>query len=597
MGNQCSPENLKKLLPIYGEASGQTRMTESQRTDMQRQWERDALAVREIALIQQKVRENQPRALTANKVYQSLRKATKREPKNDSERMARKAWEAVIKLQAPTFADAASVALPSKFIKPLFNKMKATYGESLGKPMELQKAKWKAEIAPLAEKIEAGILKSFVRIKDPKKRAKFLEDTYGLKGWQTDAAMEYLDWVKNGAHLQTARADKAGELVKAAITPLARANAMFNLPWTMYNVLDLHRVASGAAFRSPTAGVMPTLRALKKSLRQGFTPEPELESKLEAGDLFRETVNVGSKLDPFSNSVTFQRNFAYHLDKELGGDGYGLISSHVFDYLPFDRPELLRNTGGGTGTIFRLAKFMANESNYLKRLLGRAFGLRDKETQAQAVGELMVWTAGRLALLGSDNVLPSEIMWLMEQVVGKEAMEEFTETVDELTGINWMDNLLQASVDTVMGEGAVDVEFSRGADVGLSSFPKMGLTFRQLGSKGKAIAKQLGKIIGSDEPVDTKVLRGLTMGMHISNIFPYIPHVPIPQIGVFNNNTLTKMVNAWADSYDLEESAAKTKYVQAVLGYYGAEKGDGVEYRQEDIQRAYEAYMKAKHGG
>lgn len=483
-------------------------------------------------------------------------------------------FKTILDVLGPKYALAPTEVLPKKFMDPIAKRMRdfnRTYGAD---SPEAYKAAWKEKISPMAESVQQELIRAANTLPGDE-LDRFLKDRYGMKREDVNLAMDHLEWWRQGGPtIAMAGMNKGQAALKKLINNASGAMARFNVLWTVYNVGDMGRIASAATFKSPTAGVLPVLKAAIKTARSGaFTPVKEL-GRVQAGDFSREYATQW--FDPFHASTVLQKNFAYHLDKELGGDGFGLLSSHVFDYENWNVPSWHQTNDPLKADVFKLGRYMLAESLYLRNTTARALGFGNGTAaervaaMPQAAAELAMYMGTRAILFGVEAVIPAELALVLKNAMGEDKYKEMVATINQAAPLNLVGKATQAGLDAVFGENVVKENIGANTSVSFVQVPILGVGLKAFSSMMEKLDKETVESVQNiasftgDEPLPAKAAQLAGVASAAMNLTGYMP--------LINNTTNTKMLfaisDAMGDPHNYKKGA--TGIAKAFLGYNAA---------------------------
>lgn len=485
----------------------------------------------------------------------------------------------------PSLNDAPSDALPGKFWRPIDAKI--TKFETDSRSIDRKTKQGREEYyLKYQDRIGAAARETMKKLGDilqttkGKKLDIELSKKYGLDRSNIAEAMDYLDWLAKGGHTQPGLSNTA--IIGTVTRAFPAAMARMNLGWTIYNIGDISRIA--AVYAPKKGGIESIAKGLKRTFIDNggpigaFKRIKDLEAKgvYEAsGGLERE--NWGN-FDPFSWSVTLQKNLAYNISKAHGEDGFTGLKNASFDYKPWDASPLFRNavlnqTGLG------LARFTINEFYWHGRTLKKAI-LGDTE----AASTLGLYFAAKSLLFGTASVLPEVIY---NAALSDEQKEEWDKINKEVPFLNLVGKGFD---DLFKGLGLeAEADFSKSMQPGVF-----------LGGRFQAISSTLTRAMEAPGKVAKDVVTGDGTGaaldsvvgaMSLANLF-WVANPAQGLAGAVGNNILntttsTKVVKKFAE-YN-EEKWSKNKFgreiLKALFGERNVKKGDAGRIRRRRKRR------------
>lgn len=484
--------------------------------------------------------------------------------------------ENLIKIIRPAYQQAPTEAFPDKFMNPIAKKMRAFNRKHHGKPVAEYRKAWKEEITPLMEMLQIDLMRTAQL--PAKQQAKLLKEQYDLKPNQVNHVMETVDWWAKAGPTMLPEPPKSdvGKGVVAFINNVSDSQRRWNLPWIMYNVDDAIRITAGAAFKSPTGGVLPAVKAILKTVAGNpFKANPNLKG-VESGDPLRDG-QAGEWWEPFHLSTVAQKNYAYHLDKELGGDGMGLLSSNVLEYENWNTPSFFRNHTQMESKIFGLGRFMLAEANYNLRLVRRTFGFEGAAKMPQAAGELLTRAVLKSAMFGIPSVIPAEVMWVLKDNMEEKEYNDLIKTMESIPNTNYVGKGLQAGMDVLFGENVVKIDTGKAFGTGILPIPLLGLALRsstaQLEGVGKNAMNTVAKL--SQGEWGQAGIHSTALALTMMSV---IGIGPAPA----RSQQVVKMITAIGESLgdDVNEKQKAVTLTKALLGEKLVKKGEDSRRRK-----------------
>jgi hypothetical protein len=263
----------------------------------------------------------------------------------------------------------------------------------------------------------------------------------GLKLSDVYDAKQYLKWVAEGAYTKK---DPNIQVLTDTAGNIAKAQANFNMLWTLGNGVDMIRVASYSLSKN---GLANTIKGLSDAVRTSkgnvFARQADLDKKGIYGSTYLD--NGGKNISPFEWSITAQKNIAYHLDKAAGGDGNDIIRKVLFDEKPWMVPPGMRSDWGRLG--FGLARYPINEARYIFKETKAAL-----QGDKRAMGNMVMYHLTKAAATGAASLIPAPL-WAALNKEEKEAVKAF----DNEHGLNIVKNSSKAAFAAFGQEAAIDL--------------------------------------------------------------------------------------------------------------------------------------------
>lgn len=566
MGEACSPENMaKNIIPALEDTAVGRYDPEAQKA-MAKRWENSPIDYLQHYKAVDRVRNN-GRPLRASELLQKARNqgidvTTKNEGLKDiwkfsTGRMALAAQERFGK----TF-----MADISKAVRGLSAKYDTDTNEF--------KSAYNRIVVPMVRKKMGAIVRAGKIIKDDNLYKSHIKNVYGLEPDEVIDAVHYLEWLEAGGAHQVGLPDSSGKKSIGQIgSRISKAMARYNVPWALFNVADLGRLASGIIADARIKTPMDAFRVSKGIMKGVFGKLPEELKKIEGSDPSRDIETAG-KLDPFAQTVALQRRVAWEADKALGGDGYGYMSSHVFDYHPYEAPEMLWETGEGSRMLFRLGRFMMAESSRTQRLLRTAIG-GGEQGRARALAEILTDWAIKSALFGVPAIIPTELNTAGKLIYGDDEWKEYKENLAKLNPISddgVVTDSIQGAVNAFFGEGKVKVSMDDSVRTGAL------MRFDYLGNFPRAEQGSIDRLWNAPVKAIYSVKTGDGLGviMNLATMASAIGNVK----GI-SPTQITKLLEAIAESHDAKNPKKfATEMTKAVIGYNSAKQDDGSRRRR-----------------
>jgi hypothetical protein len=296
----------------------------------------------------------------------------------------------------------------------------------------------------------------------------------GLKMSDVYDAKQYLKWVSEGAYTKK---DPNIQVLTDTAGNIAKAQANYNMLWTLGNGVDMIRVASYSLSRN---GLVNTIKgfgqALKATKGNVFARQAELDKKGLYGSTYLD--QGGKNISPFEWSITAQKNMAYHLDKAGGGDGSAIIRTVLFDEKPWMVPPGMRSDWGRLG--FGLARYPINEARYIFKETKAAL-----QGDKRAMGNMVMYHLTKAAVTGSASLIPMPL-WAALNKDEKEAVKAF----DDEHGLNIIKQSSKAAFAAFGQEATIDLtEYTQVAG------GTLGARLGTVGNTGVGAVRSAGKTI------------------------------------------------------------------------------------------------------
>lgn len=407
MADACNPKNLTATVSAYNQSRGRDIFTEAERY-------------------------NQFNAAQTAQYERFMAGTFGINPKNYNKPSS---WDALPKYKAETLADRAEYSPPSEV---LAGKFWDSVNSRLSK-WEKGKAdleSYKKEIAPIAR----NTLKAIDNIVKTKKGANLDRELskLGLRQETVYEAKNYLEWLRDGGHLQGSGnakwlTDKASQI--------ARAQASFNLTWTLGNGVDAIRIASNYAV-SPKALIEGTVRSLQGN---PFSKNKRFDSMGIYGTQRAEVNPNAGKFDPFNRSIIAQKNWVAHIEEARGGNIEEGIRKNLFDSKPWDKPRGERFQGGDL--IFGLGRYAINETRWIYKTTHQSLN-GDRE----AATRLATYLVSRVALTG----VPAQVPDAIYRSLPKE-WKDGLEQIDKRFGLNLVKTVSNQAFKSVGLDAEIDI--------------------------------------------------------------------------------------------------------------------------------------------
>lgn len=526
---------------------------------------------------------------------------------------AEKANKAGLKASAPIKAlmggnwDNAKAYFPEKFFNPIEKTVKgweANNKDILNPDGTAQKGKqaealkrWKDEIGDDFQTAITDVVLLSKESLTPKQFNDAIKEAYGLSNGPLPTqravmhGLEYLQWLADGAHFQYKTGEGEVERgVGKVLGNLMASRGRNNPTWIIGNLVDMGRVSAVPLSQGKPLAMF---KALAKTFAGGATSrQKELEGKgiydLET-DAGREELGD----DAFAQSVYMQKNYAYHLDKELGGDGKGLLETHVFESRPWTQAPAYRDSTKGFNNGMRLMRFVVAETRYFQRMTYDAVNWTNPQKAVQATGEMLAYMIPRALVFGVSAVIPHEVEYLIEQGMGKEDWGKIKTALNDLPFINVGGKIIQGGVNAtaqVLGAESQKVDVGKFLQPGILLNPKIGYALTQIGGTLESVGKRA--VSSAKNTAEGKygeaTLNALAGTMAVLNMTPY-------RMGNLNSALTTKLLNGWADAFGEEQGFDGDKSykntLKAIFGGQSVSKEDsqngkgGGRMRRERPQR------------
>lgn len=572
MGDACSPENLvDAVLPAVEELNGRVSGDLFNENRLQKTWENNPRVWLEYYNTKAAI-ETQ----NFGKRYNPVQLLDVARPEGVKTEMQERI-EAIKRFGGGNYILAPTERFNKGFTAPLAKKLRAFDAKYQYGSKEYAEA-WKNEITPAVEKIQSGILNASNNLKKDTAYHKFIKDTYDLEPAQARDAMRYLTWLGQGGPTAAKRYGLAEDMkdYNKATRAFVQNIATWNLPWTIYNVGDMGRVTSGfltdKRFTIDKFPKIVTAMAKAFNFKEGLPPELE---RITGGDEFRKGTKGGAGIFEMSNIM--QRKYAYALDKELGGGGMGLMSSHVFDYEPWNAPEIYWDKDDAGNQLMRLGRFMMAESTRNYNLVKEMVKGSDRG-RARAAAELASDYMIKAMMFGTTAAMPLETEWLMQAAMGKDNYEQFKEGLSKLNPAGEKGSIggsIQGLADAAFGNGKVDANIGKSMQPSFLVLPRFGMGAQQItagiGKTGSSALEAIENLRKGD--TGKAAMQGLASAMTVVN-FMYPGQTVLGSIGTSVQST--KIVEAIADTIGAKNPKTfATEMTKAVIGSRNAKQDKG----------------------
>lgn len=579
MGDACSPENMvDAILPAIDELNGRVGGDLFEQSDLTRRWQANPRLWFEYYNTKQAIQAGDfGKKQTPYKIYETMRPQAEPGKVGEVVKAARR-WGGGEFIVAPT------ERFGKGFMTPLTKRLRAFDAKYDYGSAEYSQA-WKNEITPMVEKVQAGILNASENIKSDKAYHKYIKETYGLEPNQVRDAMRYLDWMREGGPTRRQRYGTAEDMTtyEKATRSFISNIARWNIPWTIYNMGDMGRVTSGfvADPRFKVSKLPKILTSLARSFNFAEGMPKELE-KIQGGDAFREETK--GKFGIFELSNQMQRKYAYNLDKALGGDGMGLMSSHVFDYEPWNSPEIYWDKDSAGNQLLRLGRFLMAETQRYQGLL-KEVARGSERGRARAATELASDLAIKGMLFGTGAAIPVEVDAVMGAALGDE-WNKFKEGMAKITpfeGQGVIGGITQDMADGVFGKNKVEVDYGKTLQAGFVVLPRFGAGAQQVAAGVERPFKRALKAVESAREGDTMAasLNATAASVALLNWLPVMQSVPASML---NSAQSAKFIEAAADTVGAKNPKAyATAMTKAAIGANNAKQAKKGSNSNKDL--------------
>jgi len=425
-----------------------------------------------------------------------------------------------------------------KFMSAIDGKMKAAtpenYAEKVAKPMRT-----------LLAALDKVTVNSKSRADLNKQLAKF-----GLDADNLYDARDYVKWLADGGPNQKSWASALTK--KAGV--IAKAQANLNMAWTLGNSSDIIRVYSHYASRK--GGLKAILEGTATAIKANpFKRNPQL-----AKQGIYETQYIdqqGANNDPFTWSITAQKNLTYHIDKAIGSDGKTGVRELLFDSTPWDRPRYDRSPEANL--VFGLARFPINEARWHYKTVKQAL-----QGDARAAANYGLYSIAKAAMLGAASLIPAPVYIAMP----KEMREEI-EAVENKYGTNLLKRV----------SGAVLQKAGINASIDLTTYTQpgggqLGARAASLVNTGTSVVKNTVKagIDGVQGNIPAAGVNAIAAASAFANFTGYKAEV----LGLLNSTTITELFETTGK--ELEREFDSDRYsrniVKAVFGQRNVKKNE-----------------------
>lgn len=432
-----------------------------------------------------------------------------------------------------------------KFMAGIDRKMNAYY--KAGKNGDYQK-----EIAAPVRKVIKALDDITVNSKSRADLNRQLKP-FGLTADTLYDARDYLKWLEQGGPTQKSWASAFTK--KAAVVSKAQAN--LNMAWTLGNGVDMIRVYSHYATQKGglKAVIQGTAEALSKN---PFKQDKALGKKglYQTQYLDRE----GGNNDPFSWSITAQKNITYHIDKAIGGDGLSGTRKLLFDSTPWDRPRYDRSPEANL--VFGLARYPINETRWHYKTIKAAL-----QGDGRAAANYALYALAKGALIGGASLIPAPVYMALPK-----EMKEQIEATEKQYGFN----LLKRVSGEVFKKAGIN------ANIDLTTYTQpgggqLGARAASLVNTGTSVAKNTTKAVidGAQGKLPAATVNAIAAASAFANFTGYKSEA----LGLANSTTITELFETTGK--ELEREFDSDRYsrnvVKAVFGQRNVKKGEDEE--------------------
>lgn len=425
---------------------------------------------------------------------------------------------------------------------------KLTKAEQKAAGMARGKAYQKDIVEPMAKLLQE--MKAIGKAHKGAELDRVVQEKYGFGADKFYDAFQYVTWVAEGGH--TVPASK-WNIVRPISRAYSGAMARMNPTWTIANMADVSRII-GAYVTKPAVlgkGLADTLFGEGGPIVGGFRQKKSLKAQgLYEASGGHERENFGN-MDPFSWSVTLQKNLAFALDKADGGDGHTGVARNAFDPEPWDRPMLYRNAD--VNEIFGLARFPIAESIWHVNTTKRAF-----QGDAQAQANLVTYMIGKSIVFGAGSLVPAFIYGQLPDeneavpIWSKKGWDEINEHVPFFNVAGKTIDAAGAAIGT-----KIDTDFVKFAQPFGGS---LGARWQGIGRTAQEVPALAAKSVGnlSQGELGPAALNAFAaaiavanLGIIPANIGPVANPLNNPVVNTMvNNTTARKLVKTWAKNLE-----------------------------------------------
>lgn len=421
--------------------------------------------------------------------------------------------------------------MPAEMYQQIDNEFKTWYAN--GAKMEDYKAIRK-EAKGILDDMDAVIIED---------GAQALADNMGIRPQDIQYAQAYFKWLVDAGPLDITNNPAMKSLRKAATT-ISKAQANMNLMWTFGNVADMVRVYSHyLAKGGPKAIVDGTLNALSKG--NPFKRHEDLGKLGLYDSAYLE--QQGKNNDPFSWSITAQKNIAHHLDIASGGDGVQGVKEVLFDHSPWDVPAFEQTPSAGL--LFGLARYPIYEANWYYETFKKAAA-----GDQQAATEMATYLLAKSAFIGLASSIPAPVYAALPED-WKEQVKRFEESLPT----NLLAKGSNAAIQGLTGQDlSIDLTtYTQPAGGGL------GARLSSVANTGKSVVTNAtkGVVDVAQGDYDAAALNGLAAVSAFNNFFGVTND--IKYLEYLNSASITKLYGTVAKG--LEKDWDSEKWTSGLL--------------------------------
>lgn len=336
---------------------------------------------------------------------------------------------------------APNTRVPKRVFDALHNELKAfTAGTATGTRADA-KLEYEKSVAPKAERWLAYFERAVNDVPQGGKdmTAYLQNDGMDMNATDIHDTVNWLRWLSEGGlHFNKNQKSDGWNPVLQNLDNFSAGVMRMNVKWATSNVAELYRVA---AFYKPKAVMSGFQKAMKATKGNLFVEIPELqaqgvyETQWERGEKLYPDANafdaaigaalkVSDRFDVFRATINMQKNIAWYVDKEAGGDGWTGQAKAVLDRPWWDMPMMysdnrLKNT-------LSMTRYLYSETAQYLSLIKNA-----KEKPM----DLINYTLIRAAVFGVPSVIPEPVWAIISKMMGDDEMEEFQNTLNAINPI------------------------------------------------------------------------------------------------------------------------------------------------------------------
>jgi len=417
MGNSCHPKNFAAILTADKQHNGRDVFSEAEQLNSMSK-EQKAHYESFMAKMMESGGENKKKPSP----YDTMtKKGAKGDVKDD-----------IRGIPDPRFHGHPSEMFSKKFYEPVAKKLRAYASKKDGDYSEIRKPVRSLQKALNTVIEQSGNKRELTRALKP----------YGLTPDTLYDAKKWLEWVDEGGPWKKS---KNLQPVIAAAKGVGKAQANFNVLWAAGNVADMTRPFAYFGVSNPKAviqGIMDT----------GMNPFKQNKALIKQGIYGSQDPNYSmSNRDPFSWTVTAQKNYVYNIAKRAGVNPRKAMADTIFDYEPWDRPRYDRSPEASLAVD--LARYPISEARWhyktVKTMLHPKTPYKER---GQAIASYLAHNMTRAVVFGAPSLVPYMVWQFMFDKDQKKGFSETTEAMGlnqvKIQSRNILNSLgIDASVD------------------------------------------------------------------------------------------------------------------------------------------------------